>query len=106
MALYFFDRKVIDKPTIHEYARWCMKQITDYNAVNMFQWKLTRGVQMQEQQRLFEKQNQFNHMSQLSSNAKTIHFQALSGKATITGCPVFTKCFVACIPLDESSHPT
>jgi hypothetical protein len=70
MALYFFDRKVIDKPTIHEYARWCIKQITDYNAVNMFQWKLTRAAQMQDQQRMFEKQNQFNHMPQPSSNAK------------------------------------
>jgi hypothetical protein len=50
MALYFFDRKVIDKPTIHEYARWCMKRVTDSNAVYMFQWKLTRDVQMQEQQ--------------------------------------------------------
>jgi hypothetical protein len=42
MALYLFDRKVIDKPTIHEYARWCIKQITDHNAVNMFKWKLGR----------------------------------------------------------------
>jgi hypothetical protein len=24
MALYYFDMKVIDKPT-REYARWCMK---------------------------------------------------------------------------------
>jgi hypothetical protein len=50
MALYFFDMKVIDKPTIHEYARWCMKQITDHNAVRMFNWQLTRGEQTQEQQ--------------------------------------------------------
>jgi hypothetical protein len=49
MALYFFDTKVIDKPAIHEYARWCMKQITDFNAVKMFDWKLTRDGQMQEQ---------------------------------------------------------
>lgn len=63
MALYLFDRKVIDKPTIHEYARWCMKRMTDSNALQMFQWKLTDEVQMQEQQRMFEKQNQLNHMS-------------------------------------------
>lgn len=50
MALYFFDTKVIDKPTIHEYARWCMKQITDYNVVKMFNWKLPRSQQMQVQQ--------------------------------------------------------
>jgi len=63
MALYF-DRKIIDKPTIHEYARWCMKQMTDYNAVNMFQWKLTRAGQMQEQERMFE--NQFNGLQTMS----------------------------------------
>lgn len=49
MALYFYDTKVIDKPTIHEYARWCMKQITDHNAISMLQWQLTRAEQMQEQ---------------------------------------------------------
>ena len=50
MALYFFDMKVIDKPTIHEYARWCMKQMTDSNVLQMFQWKLEHGAQVQEQQ--------------------------------------------------------
>jgi hypothetical protein len=70
MALYFFDRKVIDKPTIHEYARWCMKQTTGYHAVNMFQWKLTRAGPVQEQPRMFEKQNQSNPMPQPSSNAE------------------------------------
>lgn len=61
MVLYFFDRKVIDKPTIHEYARWCMKQMTDVNAVKMFQWKLIRSHQMQmEQNTMFENQQEFN----------------------------------------------
>ena len=60
----------------------CIKYITDYNVVNMFQWKLTRAGQMQEQQRMFEKQNQFNHMPQPSSNAKTIHRS--SAQTTIT----------------------
>jgi hypothetical protein len=46
MALYFFDTKVIDKPNIHEYARWCMKRVTDSNVVYMFQWKLTNTRQM------------------------------------------------------------
>jgi hypothetical protein len=50
MALYLFDMKIIDKPNIHEYGRWCMKQTTELNAFKMFQWKLTRDVQMQEQQ--------------------------------------------------------
>ena len=70
MALYFFDRKIIDKPTIHEYARWCMKQMTDYNAVNMFQWKLTRAGQMQEQERMFE--NQFNGLQTTSTSSQSI----------------------------------
>jgi hypothetical protein len=39
------------KPTIYEYARWCMKQAFDYT-VNMFQWKFTRYGQMQEQQNM------------------------------------------------------
>jgi hypothetical protein len=52
MALYLFDTKAIDKPTIHEYARWCMKQAFDFNAVNMFQWKFTRYGQIQEQQNM------------------------------------------------------
>jgi hypothetical protein len=73
MALYFFDRKIIDKPTIHEYARWCMKQMTDYNAVNMFQWKLTRAGQMQEQERIFE--NQFNSLQTTS----TLHSMTAGG---------------------------
>jgi hypothetical protein len=73
MALYFFDRKIIDKPTIHEYARWCMKQMTDYNAVNMFQWKLTRAGQMQEQERTFE--NQFNGLQTTS----TLHSMTAGG---------------------------
>ena len=28
------------------------------------------------------------------------------GIAFITGCPVSSKCFVACFPIDESQHPT
>ena len=68
--MYFFDRKIIDKPTIHEYARWCMKQMTDYNAVNMFQWKLTRAGQMQEQERMFE--NQFNGLQTTSTSSQSI----------------------------------
>jgi hypothetical protein len=49
MALYLFDMKIIDKPTIHEFARWCLNQTTDLNALEMFQWKLERETQMQEQ---------------------------------------------------------
>jgi hypothetical protein len=49
MALYYFDMKVIDKSTIHEYARWCMKQMTDINVAKMFQSKLIRSQQMQVQ---------------------------------------------------------
>jgi hypothetical protein len=65
MALYYFDMKVIDKPTIHEYARWCMKQITDYNAVKMFNWKLPRSQQMQAQQNtMFGNQQEFNQVQQ------------------------------------------
>ena len=65
MALYFFDTKVIDKPTIHEYARWCMQQMTDSNMLRMFQWNITRGVQVQEQQNtIFENQQEFNHVQQ------------------------------------------
>jgi hypothetical protein len=65
MALYFFDTKVIDKPTIHEYARWCMKRVTDSNAVKMFNWKLTRAGQMQEQQNTtFGNQQEFNQLQQ------------------------------------------
>jgi hypothetical protein len=52
MALYYFDMKVIDKPTIHEYARWCMKQMTDINVAKMFNWKLTHEGQVQEQQNM------------------------------------------------------
>jgi uncharacterized membrane protein len=65
MALYFFERKVIDKPTIHEYARWCMKHMTDSNVFYMFQWKLTRDRQMQEQQNtMVGNQPEFNHVHQ------------------------------------------
>jgi hypothetical protein len=49
MALYLFDMKIIDKPTIHEFARWCLNQTTDLNALKMFQWKLAREMQTQEQ---------------------------------------------------------
>ena len=54
--------EIIAKATIHEYARWCMKHMTDYNAVNMFQWKLIRGVQMQDQE------NQFNGLQTTSTS--------------------------------------
>ena len=65
IVVYFFDMKVIDKPTIHEYARWCMKQMTDSNAVQMFQWKLEHGAQVQEQQNtMFGNQQEFNHVQQ------------------------------------------
>jgi hypothetical protein len=50
MALYLFDMNIIDKPTIHEFARWCLEQTTNINALKMFQWKLTRDGQTQEQQ--------------------------------------------------------
>jgi len=49
MALYLFDTKIIDKPTIHEFARWCLEQTTNINALKMFQWKLERETQMQQQ---------------------------------------------------------
>jgi hypothetical protein len=65
MALYSFDMKVIDKPTIHEYARWCMKQMTDINMVKMFQWKLMRSHQMQMKQNTqFGNQQGFNQVQQ------------------------------------------
>ena len=64
MALYLFDTKAIDKPTIHEYARWCMKQAFDFNAVNMFQWKFTRDVQMQEQQNMMSGNQQMSNYVQ------------------------------------------
>jgi hypothetical protein len=65
MALYFFDTKVIDKPTIHEYARWCMKRVTDSNIVYMFQWKLTHADQMQDRQNMmFRNQQEFNQVQQ------------------------------------------
>jgi hypothetical protein len=63
MALYCFDMKIIDKPTIHEYARWCMKQITDINVANMLQWKLIRSQQTQVQQNtMFGNQQDFNQV--------------------------------------------
>ena len=49
--------------SIYEIQEPCMKQMTDPNALQMFQWELTRGAQMQEQQKMFEKQNQFNQLS-------------------------------------------
>jgi hypothetical protein len=65
MALYYFDMKVIDKPTIHEYARWCMKQITDINVAKMFQWKLVRSQETQVQQiPMFGNQQEFNQVQQ------------------------------------------
>ena len=39
-----------------------MKQMTDSNLVNMFQWKLARGGQVQERQSMFRIQNQVNHL--------------------------------------------
>jgi hypothetical protein len=39
-----------------------MKQMSDSNVVNMFQWKLARGGQEQGQKRLFRIQNQVNHL--------------------------------------------
>ena len=62
MALYFLDTKVINKPTIHEYARWCMKRVTDSNAVQMFQWKLTGTGQMQEQYTAVGNQQPLNQL--------------------------------------------
>jgi hypothetical protein len=62
MALNFFDTKVIDKPTIREYARWCMKRVTDSNAVKMFNWKLTHAGQMQEQYTAVGNQQEFNQL--------------------------------------------
>jgi hypothetical protein len=65
MAFYFFDTKVIDKPTIHEYARWCMKRVTDSNVVQMFQWKLERSQQTKVQQNtMFGNQQEFNQVQQ------------------------------------------
>jgi hypothetical protein len=67
IVVYFFDIKVIDKPTIHEYARYCMKQMTDSNMLRMFQRKITRGVQGQEQQNtMFGSQQEFNHVQKWS----------------------------------------
>ena len=63
MALYFLDKKVIDKPTIHEYARWCMKYITDNYAVNMFHWKLVRSQQEQvNRNTMFGNQQESSHV--------------------------------------------
>jgi hypothetical protein len=65
MALYSFDMKIIDKPTIHEYARWCMKQMTDINVAKMFQWKLIRSQETQVQQNtMFGNQQEFNQVQQ------------------------------------------
>ena len=50
MALYLFDMKITDKPTTHGFARWCLNQTTELNALKMFQWKLARDGQIQEQQ--------------------------------------------------------
>jgi hypothetical protein len=62
MALYLYEKKVIDKPTIHAFGRWCMKQITDANALQMFQWNIARSHleqrQQQHQQMLQQKQQQ------------------------------------------------
>jgi hypothetical protein len=61
MALYLYEKKVIDKPTIHAFGRWCMKQITDGYALQMFQWKIARNrleQQQQQQQMLQQKQQQ------------------------------------------------
>jgi hypothetical protein len=50
MALYFYEKKLIDKPTIHTFGRWCMKQITDAYALQMFQWNIARNRLEQHQQ--------------------------------------------------------
>jgi len=60
MALYFYEKKVIDKPTIHAFGRWCMKQITDAYALQMFQWNIVRNrlEQQQQQQQILEQKQQ------------------------------------------------
>jgi hypothetical protein len=61
MALYLYEKKVIDKPTIHAFGRWCMKQITDANALQMFQWNIARNrleQQQQQQQQMLQQQQQ------------------------------------------------
>jgi translation initiation factor IF-3 len=62
MALYFYEKKVIDKLTIHAFGRWCMKQITDANALQMFQWNIARNRleqhQQQQQQQMLQQQQQ------------------------------------------------
>ena len=61
MALYFYEKKVIDKPTIHVFGRWCIKQITDAYALQMFQCNIARKrleQQQQQQQQMLQQQQQ------------------------------------------------
>jgi hypothetical protein len=64
MAMYFYEKKVIDKPTIHAFGRWCikLKQITDAYALQMFQWNIARNRleqrQQQQQQQMLQQQQQ------------------------------------------------
>jgi len=62
MALYFYEKKVIDKPTIHAFGRWCIKQITDAYALQMFQWNIARNrleQRQQQQQQMLQQQQQW-----------------------------------------------
>jgi hypothetical protein len=59
MALYFYEKKVIEKPTIHAFGRWCMKQITDAYALQMFQWNIARNrLDQHQQQQMLQRQEQ------------------------------------------------
>jgi hypothetical protein len=58
MSLYFYEKKVIDKPTIHAFGRWCMKQVTDGYALQMFEWNIARNRLDQHQQQMLQQQQQ------------------------------------------------
>jgi hypothetical protein len=73
MALYFYEKKVIDKPTIHAFGRFCIKQVRDANALQMFQWKIARNRIEQHQQQQHQQMLQRQQQVQPYNNSNSVY---------------------------------
>jgi hypothetical protein len=70
MAMYLYEAKVIDKPNLQSFGRFCIMQVTNANVVLMCQWKSARDRHLQQQQQMLQQQQRLynNTVSTYSFN--------------------------------------
>jgi hypothetical protein len=56
MAMYLYEAKVIDKPNLQSFGRFCIMQVTNARLGLMCQWKSARDRHLLQQQQMWQKQ--------------------------------------------------